>query len=163
MAIDFEETLSAPPARIQAVLLERGTWDRYAELAGALRHEFDTLESEEGVSTLFQRSMSSDPLITPLRRLVGPTVDIHEKVRWAADARSPSADVHVEIRKPQVAFIGRLVVEPITVDSRLGVEGSDPSVPLMVRPFMAQVRDVIETALRKLCQAVREELDAARA
>jgi hypothetical protein len=30
-------------------------------------------------------------------------------------------------------------------------------VPLMVRPFMAQVRDVVETALRKLCQAIREQ------
>jgi hypothetical protein len=156
MAIDFEETLPAPPARIQEVLLERTTWDRYAELTGALRHEFDTLETEEGVSTLFQRSMSSDPLIPPLRRLVGPTVDIHEKVRWVAGAGSPSADVHVEIRKPRVVFVGRLVVEPVTVDSRLGVQGSDPSVPLVVRPFTAQVRDVIETALRKLCQAIRE-------
>jgi hypothetical protein len=61
---------------------------RFAELTGALRHEFDTLQSADGVSTLFRRSMSSDPLVPPLRRLVGSTVDIHEQVRWAADARS---------------------------------------------------------------------------
>jgi hypothetical protein len=157
VGIDFEETIPAPPARVRAILLERSTWDRYAELTGALRHEFDTLQSADGVSTLFQRSMSSDPLVPPLRRLVGSTVDIHEQVRWAADAGSPSADIHVQIRKPQVVFIGRLVVEPVTADSRLGVQGSDPSVPLMVRPFMAQVRDVVETALRKLCQAIREQ------
>ena len=66
--------------------------------------------------------------------------------------------MRVNIETPEITFRGELAIQPAGPGSQLLVRGGKPSMPWYVKPFTAQVEDLVTTALRKLCQAVRDDL-----
>ncbi len=159
MGVQHTEDFELEPHRVHEALLREAVWNRYAELTAAVDFNFQHCTDPDTLSTSFRRSMPTDPLPSVLRNRLGPTVDVTEQVSWKSEgvSKNCAGDLHVTIVRPAVIFRGELDIRPAGRGSQLLVSGGTPSMPWYAKPFTAQVEDIVTTALRKLCQAVRDD------
>lgn len=160
MRITAEIHYDADPATAFRMICDVAFQERKCEASGALAHEVEIEEFEDGGAVVTtRRTMPADGLPDFVKTLVGTTLTVVQTDDWAGPAADGSRDgtTVVEISGAPVRFTGSLRLQPSTAGSRQVVAGDlKASVPLVG----GRIEKAAEPAIRAAVRAEQRTGDA---
>ena len=152
MRLSAEIRYEAGPQAVFTMLTDPAFQDRKCKATGALQHDVEIEEFEDGGATVTtRRTMPTDQVPDFVRTFVGQTLNVVQIDDWGAPAADGSREgtVVVEIQGAPVRLAGALALEPDGGGTRERIDGDlKASVPLVGGKIERAVEPALQAAIR---------------
>ncbi len=152
MRLSAEIRYDADPRAVFAMLTDTAFQDRKCEATGALDHEVEIQEFDDGSATITtRRTMPTDRVPDFIRSFVGQTLLVVQNDDWgpAAPDGSREGTIVVEIQGAPVRLAGSLALSPQGGQSVELIEGDvKASVPLVGGKIEKAIEPALQGAIK---------------
>ena len=159
MRLSAEIRYDAEPERVFAMLTDPAFQERKCLATGALKHEVEVEEFDDGGATITtRRTMPTDQVPDFVRSFVGPTLLVEQIDDWEGPAGdgSRSGTVVVEIKGAPVRLTGSLRLAP-SGSSPGSVETVDGDLKAAVPLVGGRIEKAVEPALQAALRVEQRE------